>query len=445
MFDRFDHDELLAYIEGELEAADAARLEHELANSPRAAMQVERMRRDRELLRTQRDPNMPRSLLPRIESRLARPMLMETLREAQEAEDSGQIAAMAAAKPGAMRRQHRRAVFRQRLMKLSLAAVLMLTVGAGIWALIAAMNLSDHANEWITSWRSSATEPTRTGEDAAATVRGSDVKGEDVGDAFAWPPGAIVHHAPPGRLWADSDGVPLHGRDGIVGMHAVGDAPSIDLMLVIRADDTSAFESYLTELITALDAPAALVQNLSEAEAARLAEAWALAQGSQTDHSRQRQPSASGTNGATTRPGGDRVSRPADDALERLRRIREMRSNRAFDDVEQSRQLAGSPESAATFAQQLESSRRGATHTVTVTAGKLHDLLSALDSAADAEAMLIPLPDQEWSDDLDAPRTAGEAWLTHRWEMQRLLAQLERVSDDALIHLPLRVERASGR
>lgn len=436
MLDHFDQEELLAYIEGELPPDETARLEHELANSPRAAMQVERLRRDRELLRTDREPVMPRNLLPRIESRLARPMLMETWRETEAAGGWETSADAKSKKPGVMRRQHRRATLRRRLMKLAMAAAIALVIGAGMWTAVTATNLTERAQSWMAD-RSAADEP------ASARASRADepaVAGDDEDDPPApWPPGAVVHHAPsPAAEWAGRHGAPTRRDEADEEAIPAGQAAPLDLLMVIAADDPSEFESALTLLVESLDAPAALVQNFSYDEAARLAAAWSR------DHVGRR--SERGAAGSAEARGSFRtpdhsMSRLADDARQQLRRTGGAQS---LDDVDQSRRLVGSRELAAPFAVQLSHSGSGATHTITMPAGRFHELLAAINRTADGRVMLRRMSDSAASGDTEVP-TARDAWLTRRRELPRLLRPLERLADEAIIHLPVRVERKADR
>jgi anti-sigma factor RsiW len=438
-FDHFDQDELLAFIEGELEPDEAARLEHELSNSPRAAMQVERMRRDRELLRTEREPDMPRNFLPSIESRLARPMLMESLHEAEQAEIAEAFASAPGARPGVMRRQHRRKLLRTRLNRFATAAVIVLVAGTGVWTVAVVTNLTERTSGWIAAMRSPIAANPQDSEYVALDQHPNVQNDTSAAkDDVAWPPGAIVHHAPPRTLRVDDADLLAH--NGLARNATPDRAPQFDVLLVIRADHPDAFETMMRQFVAALDTPAALVQNFSYDEATRLAEAWARTQALRPDRRDARPPSIAGVNGEAS-AGNERLSRLADEARQQLRQTR---GGRAIDEVEQSRQLTGPRELAATFAEQLDFSSRGATHTITITADRLHDLLAALNRAAQGEAMLAPLPEPERASEFSS-QTAQQVWLTHRRELQRVASELDRIAPDSLIHLPVRVERRPMR
>ncbi|MHC5008663.1 MAG: anti-sigma factor family protein, partial [Planctomycetota bacterium] len=79
MTQRFDEAELLALIEDTLDPTDAQRLRQRLASEPEAVALIDRMREDRELLRSIPEPEVPGGLLAELEPILARPMLMPDL------------------------------------------------------------------------------------------------------------------------------------------------------------------------------------------------------------------------------------------------------------------------------------------------------------------------------------------------------------------------------
>ena len=78
MLDRFDESELLELIEGGLDARRAEALSRELDADPKAAGLIERMRRDRALLKSLEEPDVPRDLMQALEPLLARPMLLDS-------------------------------------------------------------------------------------------------------------------------------------------------------------------------------------------------------------------------------------------------------------------------------------------------------------------------------------------------------------------------------
>lgn len=452
-FERFNEDELLAYIEGELAPDEASRLERSLAESPRAAELVSHMQRDRERLRSEREPILPRDFIStspdspgtpsRIESRLARPMLMESMFDSTEDTDGSAIPARRTIRPGEMRRRHRRQVRRMRLMKLATAAIVTLAVGAGIWSLGVMTNLNEQARQWYAAMRSPNTaDQQRT--DHSPSGRGDENASDLPEDAARdWPSDVVVHHAlpsgtaaPPGRPALD------HAR--AAPDSALHDAP-LDVLLVIRADDAATAESALAELIDSLDVPAALVQNFSYEEAARLAEAWSQGRSSHAEGAPRRSPSIAETGDRSSPRSREALSRMATEAQQQLQRMRSAAPSQSPANRDQSQQLAGMRELAPTFEDQLEYSSRGATHTIAVRAGALHEFLAAVDRASIAGAALVPLPDGDSAAAPGESAAAGNAWLSHRRDVQRFVARIIHMPDEAVIHLPVRIEPSSAR
>jgi len=79
--DAFDHDLLLAYVEGDLAADDAARLEGQLRQDPKLAGLLAGMRADRDALRRLPREAAPDTLALPVEQRLERSMLLEPVGE----------------------------------------------------------------------------------------------------------------------------------------------------------------------------------------------------------------------------------------------------------------------------------------------------------------------------------------------------------------------------
>ena len=76
MFEGFDEADLLALVEDELDPKREARLRRRLADHPEALAVIERLRGDRDVLRTSPEPDLPTDLLTELEPMMARPMLM---------------------------------------------------------------------------------------------------------------------------------------------------------------------------------------------------------------------------------------------------------------------------------------------------------------------------------------------------------------------------------
>lgn len=77
MFDKYDQNLLLGYVEGDLSPADAARVEKLLADDPRLRTLLEAMRCDRQALRAMPPEAVPAGLMEQITLRLERRMLLD--------------------------------------------------------------------------------------------------------------------------------------------------------------------------------------------------------------------------------------------------------------------------------------------------------------------------------------------------------------------------------
>lgn len=430
--DHFDEDELLAFIEGELEPDEAARLEHALANSPRAAMLVERMRRDRELLRSTPEPHMPRNFLAGIESRLARPMLMEALSHADRSESSEPFVSSSPPPPGAMRRQHRQAMLRKRLTKIAMAASIALTIGAAMWVSVLMTGLHVRAGEWI-----AAMLPDRP---AAETERDDASGGSHMTSADR--DSRTKHH----NSAAQRDGGETIAADNqypaeraVIGLPSI-DPSNIGLLLVVHAEDSAATEFSLAELIAAFDERPALVRNMTDEHALRLASTWMRSQGGRADRIAPPSPSAASGTGSSRHRSG----RPNDRTTDPFERLRDRLSDDVLEEFEQSGRLTGDADSSAGYDLQLALSRRGATHTISITASKLHELLAKVHQMPDVQTMLTLLPDRATAEDEDF-LAAPQTWLTQRRDVQQLLSMVDRLPPDVTIHFPLRIENHADR
>ena len=118
-FGQFDEIQILALIEGELSPRNENRLLAKLESNPQVREQVMQMRRDRSELRDIPKIDLPRDFLIDLEPLLARPMLMDPT---------------PARKPGEYRRRHQRANQRPPVRRYAAAAMILLTLTGGIWA-----------------------------------------------------------------------------------------------------------------------------------------------------------------------------------------------------------------------------------------------------------------------------------------------------------------------
>jgi len=343
MFDGFDEADLLALVEDELEPARAQALRARLAVNPHALAVIDAMRRDRAGMRAQPQPILPGDLLAELESAIARPMLMPP-----------------APAPN-WRRKYRKRRWPRRA---AVAAAIGLLGLGGVWAgaegITALLDLLPH------------------GDDLAArddtTEVGTPPRGQDV--VVALGPAPVVEPPPADSAVAVSDPDPRatrRERRAAPGRRSIDELPAYtaaQFALVVESADVAAVEATLTGLLDG--ERTALVRNFSYEEAGYLAdrlnverglagldelvEAWAAAEPGPTP---------------LVSPRADRRK-----AQELARHLQSLRHDQ--DAVARSSQLAGARRDAPPYETQLSLSERGASHTVTVPARRLNEVLAAL-------------------------------------------------------------------
>jgi hypothetical protein len=421
MLSDFDELELLALIEGDLPAEKAASLRSRLAGTPGALERIEAMIADRALLRVEPEPVMPRDLLADIEAALARPMLMQECGDAQEIETSALPSLPSSARRmGEFRRQHRRPMIRRRIMRLALAASVAVAAGAGVWIGLR----SDFVRLPTLQWAFNEAAPPPGPEHAPSDGPRMSVRNE-----------SNDHTRDDSRSKAEADGQRRSDKPSL----PAGPIPA-RLVLVIHAPQPAEAEELAGRIVAGRSDAAALVQNFSYEEAKQIEERLLIAQGMRRATS-ERDRIVAG-------PGrmSDLARSVAQDSATRVTLPRR--------DLSQphpgSRQLAGPRDLAASLVQQLEFSSRGATHTITVRAGDLETLLADL-HAAGAKTTLRPLPDEPLDQPSPRPRGSSPAgttapspellWARTLPLLRELLVELDLHNDDALVLLPVTIER----
>ncbi len=366
MNQRHDEHELLALIEGELPLQDASRMRERLARSePELLALIERMRADRDALRSAPEPELPEDFLAEVEPVLARPMLIPPADEVR-------------------RRHRRRQVGRRPLAPILLAAAAVaLFAGAATWATLFVLG--------------------RTTGPATPNVGGA---ARDLAQREAVSVQAPeVVNPPPSQapeMLAERTVDPGTSPKRLTSPpKPVGPPPSepvvAKIALVIETSDAGVVEGLLQTILAGIDPKAtALVRNLDQAEADALTDQW--------HQSRAR--------------GGARGAEPpvaGSGALPGSRRAAESGPRRELPPLDRSvlrsRQLAGPAELAPSYEQQLVFSGKGATHTIAVPAEKLAALLEVL--ASDGGATTLRLldgaeGDVPWSAYGDVRRAAAE-------------------------------------
>ena len=444
MTDRLSESELLAYVEGELDASQVRRFRERLAGEGHILAALDRMREDRKLLRSAGEPVPPIDFLTELEPQLARPMLM------------GQP-------PGAYRRRHRRQRSTARLARWALAAVVLLAVSGAVWI---AMTLGGSRLFGGAETELRAQGDAMSTEDGARAVVGDRTPPLHLadGDEGDWPPPGtvIVHERPlpagPGSAVAMSAGAaqtPGEAPPPPAGLGAGSDITivSAEFAVILPAADLASGERLLGEAVQALaatapgpaEAPVALVRNFTEAEARVLI-------------ARYYDPMPGDPSAPDRIAGMDdaRNDRPSWDDRARQRRwvsrmLRELRARHQAEDEEAlfSTQLLGRDDLAASYERQLSFSGRGATHTITIPAASLPGMLTRLYQADGASTTLRLLPPEDEAvrvrPDARAERARGASPL-HQWvdahrRIRQFMTQLrDEQHRDAYVLLPVVIE-----
>lgn len=392
MFESYDQDELLGYIEDALPAEQAGALRKRLEADGPVGELIEAMRGDRARLVAEPEPHLPVDFAAQLESLLVRPMLMEMPTEA------GQY------RPGRERRMHRR----QRRMR----AARRLSVAAGVGLVAVGVVWGAYVNFAVPGGQQRA--GLDSGERGVEDEIGGEVEEWGVGDGGP----RAIHHYPqlPGGDFVVDVGVVAEGEQVAVG----GEAVAAAFLLVIRGDDADGAERLLTEVVSQVSGPSALVQNFSFEEARKLEEARLL------DEPGQRGADERMASRDRSVGGGEGLAEPGELAQEQ----RIWRGSGAS--VEGSQQLHGERELAATYEQQLAFAARGATHTVTIRLRELQGLLAGLARERGQVTWLQLLPGEDGEVGVAASFVDREA-------VNRAIEGLRARGEDVLVHLPVRV------
>jgi hypothetical protein len=390
--EQFELDELLALIEGELPADQAAEVCRRLAGEPEIAALVQQMIADRALLSSAPTPVPPRDFLADIEQLLAKPMLMGS-------------------PPGAYRRRYRRQARRRRVRRFALAAGLLLAIGAGAWATFSQILLPA-----LDQYRIA-----RQAETADATVDAVDSLGTAESDAArlaAAPPtvdpsAGIVHHYP--ALWAPEDG--SEPAQSVAGDTEAGDdrarhkmpaarkrVVAAEFALVLCSPDQASAEGTLVSVLSDNEAPMALTRNLTIEQSILL----------------------------------------DDDARRAMARFGESEGAAGGSGVAAEIHLAGDRRLAPGLDRQIDYAERGATLTISVPAADLAELLESIAERCGGQSHLAPLPNEEGPASGAGSRAGDHArWFAQAAAARDAVRELERAGDGAIVLLPVRIETPS--
>jgi hypothetical protein len=435
--------DLLAYVEGELEAIQVQQIRERLADEGHVLAALERMREDRKLLRTAGEPAPPIDFLTELEPQLARPMLIEP------------------PPPGAYRRRHRRRRQATRLARLGLVAAVLLVISGAVWVAfsVALPRMGGGADRRLRAQDDRAAA--EAGDRAVASTR---TPAEEVkaGESVWPPPGTVIlheHPLPPGPgfVVAMSAGEAEAGEDspsplGGDGAEADVTFVSAEFALIVPAEDLASGERLLEEALAAVapegpgqaEAPVALVRNFSEAEARGLIARYfhPVPRGSSTP---DRYVEVGGEPDQPSFEDPVRGRRWVDRMLRQLR----ARHHEEADEILLSAHLLGPDELAASYERQLSFSGRGATHTITIPAASLPGMLTRLYEADGASTILRVLPPENEaisiSPEARRERARGAVslrrWADDHRRIRRFLAQLrQRPEGEAYVLLPVVIQ-----
>lgn len=449
MLDRYDESQLLDFIEGELDEKAAATLQQRLAGDSRAAELLGRMRNDRAALRSTPEPELPMDFLERIEPLLARPMLMEHLPAAP------------AVKPGEFRRQYRKRTRRIRWGRLAVAATLMFTSIAGIWAAIngsigplklrtPAPGIPD-----LVAKNQNADASGLGGASGGVQVAGSTASQEP----WALSDGTIHHHHPlplplersPARLAAMNAGSEVKIADKSSSPTS-SETPRRTLAagfaIVVQAPDLDQAEQTVQRALSKMETQNALVRNFSFAEAQRLEEQWRLANrgsGGAAEHPRVAGVEGHGGSATASTRSPLEIKRLAERVREYLNADgrREIPSQRSL--------LAGAETLSPSLEQQLDFSSRGATYTVAIPASQLSALLEQLSlneqqptalrlfSARNAKTPLVAEPGAGAGAGGSSPWQPLLFWLGEGPAVRQEIERIAKAPSETIVLVPLAV------
>lgn len=426
MFQGLNQSELLDLVEGEHNprAAEIARVK--LAKRPEALAEIDRMRRDREALQRLPQPEMPVDFSSKLESLLARPMLIETL--------PSQSPTL---QPGEFRRQYRKRTHRVRWSRLAAAAVVFLALGAGIWAAITSLapqNPDGTSDQVAVNQGDSSHVPT------SVTKQPRDIDPTTLkGDVHHFQPQILVAHAESMGGVNEKPDTPSKGSEPV----------AASFVVVMSAADLSAAESAIGRVIGDV-APdqAALVRNFNFTEAMRLVER----------HGRTPDEIIAADTGpamasATRSP--SRVRTPAEmktfanAVRQAMRSLKETAVTSVPDTAgPQSAHLLGPEQLDPSLEQQLDFSSRGAVLTVAVPVSRLSAFIEKLAVDQRQSTALRSLPQR----DADLFQTAAPVtdansvatWITEGSKARQSILTLEQTQADAVVLVPVIVQTPGG-
>jgi len=431
MLDRYDQLELLALIEGELDPRAEACIRANLAGDPQAAAMVDRLRQDRQSLRTLEQPELPMDFLARLEPVMARPMLMEPM------EATGAMRV----DPAHLRRQHSRKGRRIRWGRLTAVAALFFgAIGLGILVFTQWPKLTRPTNDQ-SMVAIDDREPQRSAVVETPTAR----RNWSAADG-------TIHHAGPvptismsmaSRSTVSSETTRVASAPGVTVQRTV----VAEFALVLQSRDHASAEQAVQRAAARLGDTGALVRNFSYDEARELSDQWRIAHGGGGAAGGSRDPmmvsAAPGSNVSES------VRTPAQFA-ELAQHVREQLGTKAPGSAGSvtSGPLAGRGELGPSLEQQLDLSSRGARYTLAVPASQVAGLIEQISLVEGQSATLrlmksaASFPFSE-SGSPDAPKQPSaqplDYWLSEGPLVRRAVASLAQARENVLVLVPVMV------
>ena len=422
--DRFEVDQLLALIEAELDQGAAQELRQRLEAHSGAVELVERLRADRELLRSEPVPSLDVDLVAELEPLMARPILMGP--------------------PGEFRR---RRTSRRRWV-LPLAAGLGVALLGGLWVVLShgprpvggagdpALAHGPESRQREADTVSS--DPWAGGADPGS---GSQLLTAGEGSERLGPgPGGVIHHDGPLEVVVTRGD---RSADTLRPPGVPGDHPrllALTFALALEVADPGRAELILRSCLGDLGPRTALTRNLDWEEVQLLTEKW------QRERFPPGQPPAEARAGdvpaaAPPAPG----TRTLREISERLRRLTEdSHGQRQENEILLSKQLLGAPELSPSFQQQLAFSEYGAGYTISIPLGELRALLGRLgvtQGHATRLTMLLPATDDRSAGRAEDEDDQARGWVAQRRQVQAAVAALRDAGDDTIVLLPVVIEK----
>ncbi|MHC4106493.1 MAG: anti-sigma factor family protein, partial [Planctomycetota bacterium] len=212
---RFDEAELLALIEDGLDEHRAAALRDQLEHDPEMKALVERLRRDRQALRSIPQPQLPHDFAADLEPLVVRSMLTEP-------------------PLGEYRRQMARRGRGRRWVPLAAAASVAVVVLGGVWAAVTGV-LSSGREGLDHTFAAAQREAPAMGMELEANLADADSELEPAEDPAWPPPGSTIHHRQPQPVSVAELLAAARPADAPVG--SAGRTVVADFALVIFNDD----------------------------------------------------------------------------------------------------------------------------------------------------------------------------------------------------------------